>query len=203
VRRDGRVIGEAEWSGAVPSAVTVDPGEHEIVVVAPGKKAWTTKVTLAADGKTTALVVPELDADELADRAPLNPASATGVSLEAVNTHDRNVQRGIGIAVGGVGLVSILVSIPFGARGINLNKTAASECPTNSTCTMQGQSDSQSAVTSGLVSTLLFSIGAGVVVGGAVVFFTAPSAKPKTGKNFQLVPEVGRGSGGMRLVGSF
>jgi hypothetical protein len=204
VSRDGLSIGQAEWSGPIPSEVTIDPGEHQIVVVAPGRKPWTTKVTLVANGANTAVEVPELEADELAERAPLKPSSGERVrSLEVVNTHDRNVQRAIGAAMGGAGLVSLIVGIPFGARAISLNKTAAGECPTNNTCSTQGASDSQSAVSNALTSSVFISIGAGVIVGGAIVYFTAPKPKREPGAAMQLVPDFSRNGGGLHVIGSF
>ncbi len=203
VRRDGLVVGEAEWSGALASAVTIDPGAHDIVVVAPGKKAWTTHVVLEAHGQTSTVDVPELEGDELADRAPLKPPSAEAVSVEAVNTHDRNVQRAIGLLIGGAGVVTAAIGVPFGARAITLNNTAKGECPTNMTCTMQGQTDSQSAQTSGLLSTVLVAVGAGLVAGGVVVFLTAPAARREQRAAVELAPELGSRGGGLRLSGSF
>jgi hypothetical protein len=211
VQRDGVAVGQTEWSGPAASAVTIDPGDHVIVVTAPGKKAWSTKVALSADGKTTAIEVPELEPDELADRAPLKPASDSAVSLEVVNAHDRNVQRVIGLATAGAGLVTLIIGIPFGVRAINLNKDAASECPTNTTCQGQGGSDAQSAQSSSVLSTILVVGGAGVAVGGAIVYLTAPKPKhepvpkrepaPKT--SLQVLPEVSPRGAGLRFLGSF
>jgi hypothetical protein len=205
VRRDGLLLGEAEWAGSSPSALTLDPGVHEIVAVAPGKKPWTTQVTLEPDGKTASVDVPELEVDELAERAPLKPAaSSDAASIAAVNAHDRNVQRAIGLVIGGIGVVTAVVGVPFGAKAISQNKTAESECPTDTTCSRQGQSDSQSAVSSGLISTILIAVGAGVAVGGAIVFLAAPApkAEPRPAA-LRIAPAFGPDGGGLRLYGSF
>jgi hypothetical protein len=215
VRRDGVLVGEAQWSGSAPSAVAIDPGEHEIVAVAPGKRAWSTKIVLAADGQATAVDVPELEADELAERAPLKPAgSQAAMSLEVVNTHDRNVQRAIGLAVGGAGLVTLIVGIPFAFIANSQNKVAEGECPTNSTChepngthTTGENSAAQSAVSDALISTILVVGGAGIAVAGAVVYFTAPKPKhepaPAPKVTFRISPDLGPGSGGLHISGSF
>jgi hypothetical protein len=202
VRRDGLITGQAEWSGAIPSAVTLDPGEHEIVAVAPGKKAWSTKVTLAADGQTTAVVVPDLVTDEMAERAPLKPVMASSSGVDVVNAHDRNVQRIVGAVIGGVGVISAIVSIPLIARANSLNNEAKGECPTNNTCTSRGQSDAQSAVTSGLVSTVLVLAGAGTAAAGVIIFFTAPSARPR-GVGVRVAPHIAPGGGGLSVMGTF
>jgi hypothetical protein len=201
VRRDGLVLGAAEWAATDPSALAIDPGDHELVASAPGKKPWTTKITLAADGQTTRVVVPGLEVDELGERAPLQPARDVGVSLEAVTTHDRNVQRLLGVVVGAAGIASIIAAIPLGAHAITLNKDAASECPTNSTCTAEGQSDSQSAVTSGTIATVLLSAGVAVLGGGVVLYLTSPQASPSKRTGVTLSPRIGPGGAG--LVGSF
>jgi hypothetical protein len=211
VRRDGNLVGEAEWSASA-SAVALDPGEHDIVALAPGKKAWTTKVVLAPDGQTTAVDIPELEADELAERAPLKPASPAELNLEVVNAHDRNVQHAIGLAIGGAGLVALIVGIPFGFIANSENKTAASECPTNSTChepngtfTPGPNSAAQSAVSNAILSTVLVIGGGGVAVAGAVVYFTAPKPKHEAAPKatFRVAPDFGRGGGGLHIMGSF
>jgi len=201
VRRDGVVLGATEWSAASPSALAIDPGEHEVVVSAPGKKPWSTKVTLAADGHTTPLEVPPLQVDELGERAPLQPGRDVGPSLEVVTTHDRDVQRAIAIIAGSAGLVSMIVAVPFGFRAIGLNRDAKPLCPTDTTCSSAGANDAQGAVTSGTVSTVLLMAGGAVVVGSVVLFLTAPQPKHETRATIHVVPSVT--PGGFGLVGTF
>jgi hypothetical protein len=205
VRRDGLVVGQAEWTGAVASAVPLDPGEHEIVVLAPTKRSWSTTVVLAADGHTSSVEVPELETDELAERAPLKPVSQAAATLEVVNTHDRNVQRALGLIIGGAGLVTAVVGAPFGFIAISQNKLAESNCPTNDTCHEPGGSDAKTAVTDSIVSTVLVFVGSGIAIGGAVVFFTAPKPKhePSPKATLHVTPSMERGGGGLRLSGSF
>jgi hypothetical protein len=201
VRRDGVAVGRTEWATPIP----LDPGEHEIGASAPGMQVWSTKVTLEADGKTTTVEVPALaplPADDLDERAPVKPAPATEPSVEVVMAHDSNVQRIAGLVVGGVGLVTIAASAPFGARAVSLNNQAKGECPTNATCTTQGASDAHGAVLAGTLSTVLLSAGAAVVVTGAILFLAAPKGRPvKTGLRF--VPSIAHGGAGMGLVGSW
>jgi hypothetical protein len=201
VRRDGVLLGATEWSAASPSALPIDPGDHDVAVSAPGKKAWSKKVTLAADGQTTALEVPPLEVDELGERAPLQPGRDVGASVEAVTTHDRDVQRAIAIITGSAGVVSMIVAVPFGFRAIGLNKEAKPLCPTDTTCTPTGGSDAQGAVTSGTVSTVLLMVGGAVLVASVVLFLTAPQPKHEPRATFHVVPSVS--PGGFGLVGSF
>ncbi|MEO7331183.1 MAG: hypothetical protein ABI193_21590 [Minicystis sp.] len=52
VLRDNTIVGAASWGTSVP----LDPGEHHIVAEAPGKKPFSTTVTLK-DGETTPVLV--------------------------------------------------------------------------------------------------------------------------------------------------
>jgi len=201
VRRDGVLLGATEWSAASPSALPIDPGDHDVVVSAPGTKAWSKKVTLAADGQTTALEVPALEVDELGERAPLQPGRDVSASVEAVTTHDRDVQRAIAIIAGSAGVVSMIVAVPLGLHAISLNNQAKLLCPTDTTCTPAGASDAQGAVTSATVSTVLLMGGGAVVVGSVVLFLTAPQAKHEPRATVRVVPSIS--PGGFGLVGSF
>jgi hypothetical protein len=56
IRRDGDVVERAAWGTPVP----VDPGEHRIVVDAPGRVTWSTTVTANEEGRIVVVDVPEL-----------------------------------------------------------------------------------------------------------------------------------------------
>src|SRR5882672_3885016 len=56
IKRDGLAIGEAQWGSAVP----MDPGDHQIVVGAPGKREFTGQVSLR-EGAPTTFNVPPLE----------------------------------------------------------------------------------------------------------------------------------------------
>ena len=202
VRRDGLIVGRAEWS----SPIAIDPGEHEIGASAPGKQPWSSKVTLAPEGKTTNIEIPALEVDELGERAPVKPAPLPGAgpSIEVVMAHDQNVQRAVGLIVGGAGLAAIAVGIPFGARAITLNNQSKSECPTDTTCTAQGASDSQSAVSSATLTSILMTAGAAVVIAGAIVYLTAPrQTRSAPRASLRVAPQILPKGSGLGLVGTW
>jgi hypothetical protein len=60
--------------------------------------------------------------------------------------------------------------------------------------------DRKAAETSAAISTASFVVGGAALVGGAVIYFTAPSAK--TG-NLKVTPSVAHGGGGLALGGTF
>jgi hypothetical protein len=43
VQRDGKVVGQSEWNTPIP----IDPGDHTVVATASGRRAWSTRVTVA------------------------------------------------------------------------------------------------------------------------------------------------------------
>jgi hypothetical protein len=57
VRRDEVVIPPTLWGGIV----AVDPGEHVIEAAAPGKRPWSTKVTIATSPDPVSVDVPSLE----------------------------------------------------------------------------------------------------------------------------------------------
>ncbi len=88
ITRDGVVVREPEWDLALPC----DTGEHEITAIAPGHSPFKTKVTVAGEGQTTTVSVPELTAVAARDPSttmtsasypPLTPPPKKGLAPRA------------------------------------------------------------------------------------------------------------------------
>ena len=99
---------------------------------------------------------------------PAEPPSPTG-----------STQRGIGLAVAGVGVASLVVGGVFGmlAKSKNDEALEPKNCPTPTMCTAAGISLTDSAKSKALISTILVAVGAVGVIGGGILFFTAPRQK--------------------------
>jgi hypothetical protein len=123
ILRDGQPLDASQWG----KAIVADPGDTQISAVAPGKKAWSVKVTVTA-GLHTQVVVGAL-AEEVPAVPPLAPAIATsspaaatanpGLSvgprpIEAEAPSSRAVPRWAWVA-GGLGVVSGGLAIAFAA----------------------------------------------------------------------------------------
>jgi hypothetical protein len=165
VRRDGKALDAGLWNFPVP----VDPGEHLIEASAPGRRTWTTKVTIMGPGTTTVEVLP------LAD-GPLDPRSKATAPAPYWNG-----QRAGGLVLGGVGLAGIVVGSVFGAQTFSKNSASMAYCPTVPTmCYAQGVMLRGDAYSASTISTISFVAGGAMLVGGAITFFTATKAAPKS-----------------------
>jgi hypothetical protein len=199
VHRDGEVVGAAQWGVAIP----VDAGEHTVVVSAPGRKSWQSKVTLQGDGSTASVAVPVLE-----------PASGGGAPAGTPGEHPAadlspsSKARGLRVAsyvALGVGVVGVGVGTVFGLRSMSLRGQADDICPDPNRCPIsqrdkvQGlDDDARSAKT---LSTIGFVAG-GAAAGAGVALLALAVSKPAVASlEPQLRPWFGLSSFG--VAGSF
>ncbi len=114
VQRDGLALEAPAWSTAVP----VDPGRHVVVAAAPGRRGWTTSVTVngPADHQTVTVPLlppedrrgallaapPDAELEEASAPARVSPAAgvlATVAVVGAVATADTSPALAVEIAV--------------------------------------------------------------------------------------------------------
>lgn len=194
VKRDAVAVGKAQFGLALP----VDPGEHLIEVSAPGKKPWSGKVQVAANGANARIEVPALE------NAPV-PVAITSPQSERVDGDASSsgagkTQRTIGIVVGAAGIVGMGVGGFFGVRSMSKKSAADGDC-TNGLCNENGMAERHSAITAGNLSTVFFIAGGAVTAGGLALFLTAPKDHSRTAKA-TLSPVAMPSGGGLMLKGS-
>lgn len=203
VTRDGVDLGPLQWDLPVP----VDPGDHEIVVRASGRKPWKQRVTVA-EGATQAVEVPLPDPGAtavvpkavpvvpvvpalattppppaLAPRAaplPLLPPSAAEVASSS------SWQRPVGVVAAGLGVVGIGVGAVLGATANSKwsQSTKAGDrayCDASNVCGPTGMALRNTVYDLARGSTAAFIAGSVLVAGGALVFFTAPRSSTRVG----------------------
>jgi hypothetical protein len=212
----GKPVVKFLWNTPMP----VDPGEHQIVAKAEGYKEWQGTIKLGNNADKKEIEVPVLEKDPNADvtKVPTPPPTNTANSPEPSTPppppppppeDTGSTQRTIGLIVGGVGIVGLGVGSFFGFQAMSKNKDAKDLCPRgNNLCDSANAetltSDARSAAT---ISTITFGVGAAALVGGLVLFFTAPSAggkeAPSASGKLRLSPLVGPTLGGVQLGGSF
>jgi len=152
VRRDGVVVGAAQWGVALPS----DGGEHRLTAVATGKARWDQAV-LVVDGTGGSITV-----GPLAD-APAVVQPALTPSLVPAAPPSPPPLMPAGIAVGVVGLAGIAVGSAFGAMAIARKNDTQTACIQQQECNGAAYQSRSTGYTYGNVSTAL------IVVGGAAL----------------------------------
>ena len=198
VRRDGVVVGSAEWGLAIP----VDAGSHTIEASAPGYKAWSAQVQVIRDGAQSALTVPALEMRT--DSAPETrletnlPAPTPPVSVGPVPDSNSSArpQRTTALAVAGVGLFGLGASAVFAvvAKG-KYDDSVKNHCLSGhpNLCDDDGISLRNDARSFGNAATLALGIGAAALVAGGVLWFTVPrgSSRGPGATAFVILPTLG------------
>jgi hypothetical protein len=179
IRRDGELVGRAQWGTAVP----VDPGSVSVEASAPARQAFRARVTLSGDGKRVTLAVPVL-------------APTTAVRLpDLAPERSGRVARVLGFTVGGLGLVGMAVGSIYGLRAKARNDDSADHCRTSTLCDPEGLSLRSDAHRFATVSTVAFVIGGVAIIGGSVLVLTSkPSGRTVS---------VGIVSSGLTLSGTW
>ena len=182
IKRDGGPVDRAEWGVPIP----VDAGSHTIEASAPKHKGWATAVAVGQDGAQATLAVPALEAapEEAPSVAPPPPAPVSLVAPPAASTvaatpADRgssSSQRTIGIVVSAFGVVGVGLGSVLGlvAKGKYNDSLANCETANPDLCTSTGLSQRDSARSMGNAASVAFGVGAAALVGGIVLWLTAP-----------------------------
>lgn len=191
VRRDGAVLGKAQWGVAIP----IDPGTHAFEATAPGKTPWTATGDLSGEGKTLEVRVPQLQ--DLPAPPPVAPPPTTSAmqaappppptastspqlpppALESVGS----TQRTVGLVVGAAGVVGVGVGTYFALHASSLWDTAHAACPANKCTDSASVTKGRDASSAANAATVLLGIGGVALAAGVVIFVTAPNASSAPG----------------------
>jgi hypothetical protein len=195
IRRDGMMLGNAEWGVAVP----VDPGTHVVTATAPGRSPWSTSIRVSEADGLAAIAVPELDPVPVAALTPKAPRSAA-TEATVTSRPDGTFQRAAGLGVGGAGVAALLagafVSLRAKATYDESNAGTAPHCLSDNECDAAGKAYRSQADSLATVATIAMTAGLVGAVGGAVLYFTAPSAAPRA---VAVAPLNGAAGGTVRV----
>lgn len=180
LRRDGERVGSAEWGSAIP----VDPGAHAITVVAPGKEKWSTAVTVEPNGAQVDVTVPALQ------DVP-RPSGAKAGPAETPSEGGSSLQRPVALGVAGIGVVGLGLGTYFGVQAMSARRDGLRNC-VGTECSAEGVQRIDDAHAAATLSTVCFVVGGAALVGGAVLYFTAPKSTA-----------VGLGPGSVVVAGRF
>lgn len=166
VRRDGTELSAAALGIALP----VDPGAHVVTVEAPGRRASEQRFTVERGQKKTV----ELTVGGAATAEPATPPPASeSAPADSAPAKPGQGQRVAGFVVGGVGAATLILGAITGGLTLAKKSTIDANC-SGTSCNHEGKLAADSAKTTGLVSTIGFSVGAAGLVAGTVLLLTAP-----------------------------
>lgn len=190
----------------------VDTGTHRLEASGTGKKAWSTSFVVAAQA-TTPMLVPALDAAPVQAQNEASKKDTPG-QPPAATASDGKSQRTVAVIVAGVGVVGIGVGSVFGLMAKSSDSKSADFCSASDHCDDEGKSFRDTAFAQATISTVAFSIGGAGLLGGAILWLTAPKAQESTATRattsasvgpvpFTVVPTVSPGGAGVFARGSF
>lgn len=136
----------------------VDPGEHEVTATAPGRVPFRKKLTIASGA--TAVQIGELA--RVPPPAERRPARSYRIA---------------GAAVGGAGVVALVLGAVAGSRALSKRNEARDVCGNDEPSQCHAESGVAiwgSASTAGTLSTIGFVAGGALVATGAALWFLAP-----------------------------
>lgn len=185
VKCDGVEITPAEFGSAVP----IDPGEHVVEASAPGRIAWSTRMSIPSTPGIVEIPIPILE------KVP----------------HLDNSQRirRISSYIIGSGIAAVGVSAIFGTVAyVKWNTAEKNHCYDADRCDPRGLKLAHDARTWGHMSTGTFLFGAGAAAAGTIIWLTARSVgsgemRPANATAPHLIPNVGPAQVGLTIHGEF
>jgi hypothetical protein len=168
VRRDGVVLGAASLETALP----VDPGEHTVIVEAPGTQSalFTSRVGVAEHASLVVKLGTISTATEPSAGPPLNPSAPAAHPSHAA-----------AYVIGGVGVAGLVTGVVAGLIVLNKKSTVNSEC-VGKMCSQAGVDAASSGKTFGVVTTVGLVTGALGLGTAGYLFLSAPAAEnPRAG----------------------
>lgn len=187
VTHDGAPVERAEWGLSIP----IDAGKHSIEASAPGHKTWAAGIDVTQDGAQVSVSVPALEALPVEAPPPPPPPPVGvapppgGVVTPPPGSPEQpastgGTQRVIGVVVGAVGVVGLGVGGAFAAIAKNRYNDSLPNCHPDdpNVCNSTGVTQRNNARDAGNVATVAASVGAAALVGGLVIWLTAPRVAP-------------------------
>jgi hypothetical protein len=178
------------------TAIPLDPGEHHFVFEADGLKSEQRTLVVREGDKNRHERVVLVGAARAPGATPA-PQVPEGVAPQAPS--DGRTQRIAGLALGGAGVVGLVVGSIFGLVSKSTYDGAVKHCGNGSNgpnvCDPTGYNDGQTAHSQATVSTVAFIVGPALLAGGAYLYFTAPKAE------VAVAPTVGSGGATLSLRG--
>jgi hypothetical protein len=197
---DGAPVGTASLGVPMP----VDPGQHVVEVIAPGHDTSSQNVVVDPNGATHTLNLRALAAVQPSGSVA-TPAAPSPTSHD--DRHDTgaglSTQQTVGLVVGGVGVLGLAAGTYFGIRTQSAESEAKKHCTNYPTdCSPTGLDANEDAKTFSRYATAGFLVGGAALIGGAVVYLTAPEEATNSA-SVRISPAMNQAGGSVWVSGSF
>jgi hypothetical protein len=184
----------------VGTEVPVDPAEYVFEATAPGHKSWTQTMQVTGAGKAFAMEVPALEVNPVVPAEASGGTNATQDTYRPAQSDPGASRRLIGLGIGGAGVVAVVTGLVFGSLArSDLNKSEA-HCGSDNLCDQTGVDLVADAKSSANISTALVTVGGAALIGGGILWLTAPK---KSDSKLRAMPTAGPGHVGVALTGGF
>ena len=195
-------------TAAIGVATPVDPGMEEVVAEAPGYKPWSAQISMAGEGTTITVEVPALEKlPEVIVEPPPPPPDPIVEIRKPPPPPPANPGRGrriLGLSMAGAGVVALGAGVFLGMSAQSSYDDATVECGGDvGDCRgdlAAARSLVDTARSRALLSTISVAAGGALVVGGAILYLTAPRGGERA---VAVTPAVGGGQAGLLVHGRF
>lgn len=206
IRRDGVLVGPAQWGNAVP----VDPGKHELSASATGKRP-VTRALEAREGEALTFEVPPLTDAEVGGAAPLVSAGEVTRAPSPDNAgaaHDKPPGTGsnaLPFVLAGIGIVGVGVGSTFALLARSQNEESKGACLASAPnqCDERGVELRNSAIRKGNVATVAFIAGGASLAGAGLVWLLSGGSSDTRETKLRAEAWVGPDAAAMLLNGRF
>jgi hypothetical protein len=185
IMRDGAVVDHAEWGVPIP----IDAGSHTIEARAPGHRAWASAVSVTQDGAQASLTIPPLEPAPpqggpaaLTPSPPAPPATSVAPAREpgppeGGGGSSGGTQRAVALVVAGLGVAGVAVGTVFVLSAKSRYNDSLNHCEAANPdlCDPQGITQRNDARSAGNIATAALGVGAAALIGGGILWLTAPS----------------------------
>jgi len=202
VRRDGELVGQAQWNTALP----IDQGSYTIVAEATGYQAWRTTVPIGFGASREVVVIPPLERLPVASspgvaaaRSPQPPigAAVPPATPPTPGAGTWSTMRKLSVGVAAAGTVALGTGIAFGVHANALRDQANRRCPAVVCPDPEGLALNKRAQTAAARANGLYIAGGGTLAAAVVLWFVGISGETV------VVPTAGDGRLGLALSGRF
>ena len=173
------------------AALDVDPGEHVFVLSAQGQTVE--RKLLVREGEKSRREQITIGAAAATPATPAAPARAPATD------GGWGTQKTAGIALVGLGVVSIGVGSVFGVLAGSSWDTAKTKCGTSCAPGSDAYKDKDTANTNATVANIGFGVGLAALIGGGALWYFAPANTPA--KAARISPLLGNGMLGLGAQG--